>query len=106
MRRDDEQTIGLIGFLNNEETEVTVKAERAFLKELEGGCQVPIAAFCQAKGKVLHLEGMVAELDGSHVIRDEIRGEKSQAEEMGISLARRLLASGADKILERIYGEK
>jgi hydroxymethylbilane synthase len=49
---------------------------------------------------------MVAELDGSNVIRDEIRGERSEAEEIGISLARRLLASGADKILERIYGEK
>ena len=106
VRRDDEQTIDLIHFLNNEETEVTVKAERAFLKELEGGCQVPIAAFCQANGKVLHLEGMVADLDGSKVIRDEIRGERSEAEEIGIRLARRLLASGADKILERIYGEK
>ena len=106
VRRDDEQTIDLIHFLNNEETEATVKAERAFLKELEGGCQVPIAAFCQLNDKVLHLEGMVAELDGSHVIRNETRGERSEAEEIGIRLARRLLAAGADKILERIYGEK
>ena len=103
VRRDNGQAIGLIGFLNHEETEVTVKAERSFLKELEGGCQVPIAAFCQFRGKALHLEGMVAELDGSKVIRDEISGERDEAEDMGVRLARRLLASGADKILERIY---
>jgi hydroxymethylbilane synthase len=105
VRRDDEQTRGLIDFLNDDETEVTVKAERAFLKELEGGCQVPIAAFCQVEGEVLHLEGLVAELDGSHVIRDKIAGKRKEAEGIGINLARRLLASGADKILEQIYGK-
>ena len=105
VRRDNAQAIGLIEFLNHDETEVTVKAERSFLKELEGGCQVPIAAFCQVRGKALHLEGMVAELDGSKVIRDEISGERNEAEDIGVRLARRLLASGADKILERIYGK-
>jgi hydroxymethylbilane synthase len=106
VRRDDAQTIGLIDLLNDVETQVTVKAERAFLKELEGGCQVPIAAFCQVNGKGLCLEGMVAELDGSHVIRDKITGQRNEAGEIGISLARRLLSSGADKILERIYGRR
>jgi len=105
VRRDDEQTMGLIRFLNHEETEVTVRAERAFLKELEGGCQVPMAAFCRFHDGQLHLEGMVAELDGSKVIRDNITGEKSGARDLGISLARRLLASGADEILKRIYGK-
>jgi hydroxymethylbilane synthase len=105
VRQDDEQTIGLIKFLNHEETEVTVKAERAFLRELQGGCQVPMAAYCRYKGKQLHLKGMVAELDGSEVIRDELWGEKKEAEEMGITLARRLLAAGANKILEKIYGK-
>ena len=106
VRHDDEQTIGLIDFLNDEETQVTVKAERAFLKELEGGCQVPVAAFSRLNGERLDLEGMVAELDGSNVIRDKITGEKNEAEDMGIRLARRLLASGADEILERIYREQ
>ena len=105
-RRDDEETIGLIDFLNDEETRVTVKAERAFLKELEGGCQVPIAGFSRLKGGRLDLEGMVAELDGSKIIRDRIAGARNEAEDMGIRLARRLLASGADEILEKIYGEK
>jgi hydroxymethylbilane synthase len=106
VRRDDEETIGLIDFLNDEETQVTVQAERAFLKELEGGCQVPIAAFSRLSGGGLELEGMVAELDGSKIIQDKIAGARNEAEDMGIRLARRLLASGADEILEKIYGEK
>jgi hydroxymethylbilane synthase len=106
VRRDDEATINLLDFLNHKKTEVTIRAERAFLNELEGGCQVPIAAFARLNGKNLRLEGMVAELDGSKIIRDEISGEKDRAEEIGIELARRLLNSGADKILERIYGNE
>lgn len=106
VRRDDEATINLLDFLNHKKTEVTIRAERAFLNELEGGCQVPIAAFARLNGKNLRLEGMVAELDGSKIIRDEISGEKDRAEEIGIELARRLLNSGADKILKRIYGNE
>jgi hydroxymethylbilane synthase len=103
VRRDDELAVSLLEFLNHEETEVTVRAERAFLKELEGGCQVPIAAFCRFKDGMLHLAGMVAELDGSNTVRDEITGKKAQAEQIGVTLARKLLDSGADKILARIY---
>jgi hydroxymethylbilane synthase len=105
VRREDEETIGLIDFLNHKETEITVKAERAFLTELKGGCQVPLAAFCRTENGQLRLEGMVAELDGSKVLRDQMRGEESDSEEMGIALARRLLAAGAYEILERIYGK-
>ena len=106
VRRDNEQIIKLLAFLNNEQTEVTVKAERAFLKRLEGGCQVPIAAYASLNGEELHLEGLVAELDGTRFIRDEISGKKGRATEIGDSLARRLLDSGADKILARIYGKQ
>ena len=106
VRRDNEQIIKVLAFLNNEQTEVTVKAERAFLKRLEGGCQVPIAAYAGLNGEELHLEGLVAELDGTRFIRDEISGNKSRATEIGDSLARRLLDSGADKILARIYGRQ
>ena len=104
-RRDDEEVQKLLLFLNHEPTEVTVRAERAFLKELEGGCQVPIAAHGLLDGDRLILKGMVAELNGSKVIRDELIGKKDRPEDIGVSLARRLLASGADQILERIYGK-
>jgi hydroxymethylbilane synthase len=105
VRRDDEQTINLLYFLNHDPTKVTVRAERAFLKELQGGCQVPIAGFGRLNGETVRLEGMVAELDGSKLIRDGITGKKDQAEEIGVALARRLLDAGADKILARVYGE-
>jgi hydroxymethylbilane synthase len=104
VRREDSRTISWIDFLNHRETEVAVKAERAFLKEMEGGCQVPLGAFCRSENGQLHLEGMVAELDGSRVLRDRMSGTEEDAEKMGITIARRLLAAGADEILDRVYG--
>ncbi|MEE9419346.1 MAG: hydroxymethylbilane synthase, partial [Desulfatiglandaceae bacterium] len=95
VRRDNTTTIDLIRFLNHGPTEMTVRAERAFLRELEGGCQVPIAAIGRLNNEKLHLEGMVANLDGTRVLKDEIRGEKDEVEEIGIRLARRLIDSGA-----------
>ena len=106
VRCDDRKTINLLGFLNHMETEVTVRAERAFMKELEGGCQVPMAAFCRLKGKTLYLEGMLAELDGSRVIKDTITGQMTRPEQTGVTLARKLLDLGADKILANIYGHQ
>jgi len=104
VRSDDHDTIALLDFLDHEPTRVTVRAERAFLKRLEGGCQVPIAAFARLIGNELHLQGLVAELDGSGLVRDKISGTKDQAGEIGVELASRLLASGADKILSHVYG--
>ena len=104
VRRNDAQTINLLDFLNHEPTKIAVSAERAFLKELEGGCQVPIAGLARLDGNELHFEGMVAELDGTKIFKEATIGAGEQAEEIGIASARRLLASGADRILERIYG--
>ena len=106
LRQDNDGVYDILRSLNHESTEVTVRAERAFLKELEGGCQVPIAAHCRLEGEVVILHGMVAELDGSRIIKDELRGQKERPEETGIGLARRLLSSGADEILKRIYGKR
>jgi hydroxymethylbilane synthase len=103
VRRDDRTAADLLEFLNDDATAVTVRAERAFLKELEGGCQVPIAAFAQLKGNVLSIRGMVAELDGSRIISDERTGGREDAERLGIALARRLLNAGAGEILDRAY---
>jgi hydroxymethylbilane synthase len=104
IRKEDEKTRQVLHFLNHQDTELTVRAERAFLRELQGGCQVPIAAMARLSEKALHVEGMVAALDGSILLRDNITGEKAQAEEIGVRLARRLLDAGAEKILARIYG--
>lgn len=104
VRKDDRPVRELLEFLNHSETEVSVRAERAFLKELQGGCQVPIAGHGRLQGKRLVLAGMVAEIDGSRVVRDQVEGSKEGPEETGVELARRLLEAGADRILEKVYG--
>jgi len=71
---------------------------------LEGGCQVPIAGLGRMEGADLILEGLVAELDGSRVIRDEIRGPKDRPEDLGAELGKRLLSAGAEEILSKVYG--
>jgi hydroxymethylbilane synthase len=105
LRRKDRQVKSLLKFLNDEETEKTAGAERAFLKRLGGGCQVPVAGFAKLKVNTLHLEGMVAELDGSLILRKKMRGSDQKPEKLGRALAEDLLSSGADRILDRIYGE-
>jgi hydroxymethylbilane synthase len=104
VRKDDERTLEILSFLNHRPTELAVRAERAFLKRLEGGCQVPIAGFGTVEGGVITLKGMVAELDGSRIIRDEVTGPHDRPEDLGLGLAERLLESGADKILAGVYG--
>ena len=106
LRQDDTATREALQFLNHDKTEVTVRAERAFLKKLEGGCQVPIAAFSLIEGEGIRLQGLVAELDGSRIIKDEASGTKSNPEDIGTTLADKILTSGGDKILARIYGAK
>jgi hydroxymethylbilane synthase len=103
VREDDQKTQDLISFLNDPETELAARAERAFLKELQGGCQVPLAGYARVKKDCIALDGLVAELDGSVILREQRRGGKDQPEELGIALAKRLVSTGADRILEKIY---
>ena len=103
VREDKHEIIEILSFLNHKPTEFAVRAERAFLRRLEGGCQVPIAAhanFCEEK---LKLVGMVADLDGSSLVKGEAQGDAEDAEEIGTGLAEDLLERGAEKILRRIY---
>jgi hydroxymethylbilane synthase len=104
VREDDERTQNLISFLNDLETELAARAERAFLKELEGGCQVPLAGYARVEKGRLVLDGMVAELDGSVILKRKRSGERDKPEDLGLALARQLIAAGADRILEKIYG--
>lgn len=105
MRKDDKALLDLFGFLNHEPTELRVRAERALLKELEGGCQVPIAGHATIEHGRLVLRGLVAELDGSEVIEGREEGALDAPEEIGTNLARKLLDTGADAILRRVYGD-
>jgi hydroxymethylbilane synthase len=81
-----------------------VRAERALLHRLQGGCQVPIAAHATLAGSDVTLEGLVASVDGKEIIRDRVRGTVTDPESIGIQLAERLLAGGGDRILQAIYG--
>ncbi|MCF6291514.1 MAG: hydroxymethylbilane synthase [Desulfobacterales bacterium] len=107
LRRDDHELLAGLAFLNDETTAVTVAAERAFLDQLEGGCQVPIGAFCrvaeQAGKKILALSGLVASEDGREVIRLSRSGPWDQAESLGRGLADEVIAAGGREILARVY---
>jgi len=102
-RDDDAEVNALVSRMNDEETVIRTRAERAFLARLEGGCQVPIAAFATLNGDTLNLRGLVGEVDGSRILRSEISGHKNQAEALGIKLADEFLDAGGREILARLY---
>jgi hydroxymethylbilane synthase len=101
-RTGDEVVGPLLSRLDHLATRQATQAERSFLQRLEGGCQVPIAAFAEAYGDQLHLRGLVASLDGRRLVRDEIRGSASDADRMGRELAERILTAGGRAVLEEI----
>jgi len=102
-RLSDTATMALLAPLHHADTADRVIAERALNKRLEGGCQVPIACFAELEGDQLWLRGLVGEVDGSRVLTTEIRGPRTQAENLGITAAENLLAQGAGEILQAIY---
>ncbi len=104
-REGDQAVIDLIAPLNHTETALRVGAERALNNRLEGGCQVPIASYALLEGDQIYLRGLVGAVDGSNIIRKEIRGAASDGEALGVEVAEQLLASGADKILQALYDE-
>lgn len=103
-RISDTDTIALLQPLHHALTAEQVVAERAVNRTLEGGCQVPIGCFAVHQGENLWLRALVAAPDGSQLIEDESTGPAADGEQMGIELAKRLLAAGADKILAEVYG--
>ncbi len=105
-RMDDSETLALLAPLNHEPTATRVLAERALNRRLEGGCQVPIGCYAELQGDQVWLRGLVGRPDGTKVLRDEITGPASDAEALGIQLADRLLAAGADTILAEVYAER
>jgi hydroxymethylbilane synthase len=102
VRTGDNKTRALIEPLDHPATRQATQSERAFLRRLEGGCQVPIGAYAEVHGEQLHLRGLVAALDGSCLVRDEIRGPADGGDELGVELAERVLAAGGERILEGV----
>ena len=102
LRKDDVRTTAAVAGLNHPETQAVVRGERAFLNRLEGGCQVPIAAHGDLKNGDFSLQGLVANLDGSVIVRDRFSGPAAESEKIGITLAERLLSMGAKEILDEL----
>jgi hydroxymethylbilane synthase len=106
-RAGDRRILTLIGGLAHGETERGTAAERALLRRLEGGCQIPIGAY----GRIaldehglsrLHLEALVGSLDGAKIVRGRVEGAPAEAELLGTRLAEELLSRGAQAILSEI----
>ncbi len=89
--------------VNHEASAIGVKAERALLKRLGGGCQVPVGAVTSLDGD-LSLRAVILSPDGGTRIDAEVRGRPRDAEEMGIAAAEELLRKGGEEILEKVYG--
>lgn len=105
VRQEDPRIAPLVATLDDPATRTVVAGERAFLKRLEGGCQVPIAAHGSLSGAVFSLTGLVAEVDGRTLIRQTLSGSAAAPETVGVHLAEHLLALGAKEILDKLKQE-
>lgn len=104
-RGDDEEVLSLLEAISDPESRDRALAERSFLRELEGGCQVPIGVNTHIEADNLTLTGMVASLDGQQLIKDTLTRSRSEAELLGQDLAQRLRDRGAKTILDAIFAE-
>jgi hydroxymethylbilane synthase len=105
-RSGDETVHSLIRFLADADTTACVLAERALNRRLQGGCQVPIAAYAELQQGQLYLRGLVGSVDGKQVLTTSQLGDRASAEIMGIRAAEHLLEQGAGAILSAVYGHE
>ncbi|MCF8108903.1 MAG: hydroxymethylbilane synthase [Desulfohalobiaceae bacterium] len=101
-KRDNQELARLLAVLDHEPSGITTRAERAFLRELEGSCQVPLGAFAELKDGSIHLSGFVSDLSGQSLIRKSGTGDVHTPEALGRDVARRIIAAGGREILDRV----
>lgn len=104
-RAGDDEILKILKVLEHEPTAYRCYAERAFLRELEGGCQVPIGVSTVIEGDALTLTGVVASLDGQRLVKNKVQGSVSDAEHLGTQLAHQLRSEGAQPILDEITAQ-
>jgi hydroxymethylbilane synthase len=104
-RQGDIEILNLLKVLEHAESRDRALAERSFLRELEGGCQVPIGVNTKIEGDTLTITGMVASLDGKRLIKDTLSANRTEAENLGKQLADRLRQQGAQEILAEIFAQ-
>jgi len=102
-RGDDAELLSLLKAIEHPETRDRCLAERSFLRELEGGCQVPIGVNTVIDGDNLTLTGIVASVDGQKLAKDTVTGAAQDAEQLGKELAQILRKQGAQEILDEIF---
>lgn len=98
-RSDDEFALETTRKLDHRETRLACLAERAFLRGLGGGCQLPIAGHAHFEGELLKLDGLVARPDGTKRLQESLSGPPEQAEQIGAALAATLIEQGATTLL-------
>jgi hydroxymethylbilane synthase len=101
-RIGDTEIEAIMAKLNHIETWEAIVAERKFLAELQGGCQVPLGCFSEIENKKLTLHGFVASVDGKQYIRESISGELKDGALLGMKLAEKMQEKGATEILNKI----
>jgi hydroxymethylbilane synthase len=106
LRIADSELLEGMQFLHNETTATAVAAERAFLLRLEGGCQVPIGGFATVSGDTIRLTGLIASIDGTTILKEELSGSAADAAKIGVALADTLLAAGGKAILDDVYANE
>ena len=101
-RANDGEILEILAFLNDAESVQNSTAERAFLAAVEGGCQVPVGVYAETKENQLHVEAVIASVDGKRLIRDSITGPSMDADKLGSALAQRLLDAGGRQIMQEL----
>lgn len=101
-RQDDAEVLSVLEFLNDNDTIAAVTAERAYLREVQGGCQVPVGVYGKVNGDQLLLEATILKVDGTREVREKICGGCAEAEKLGIKLAQKMLAAGGKEILDEL----
>jgi len=104
IREGDAATREHLEFLNDAAARAATTCERALLNRLGGGCQVPIGAFAERRNRKLHIDAIVAEPDGSRLLRESLDGDLSDPEQLGNDVGETLLSRGGDEILQAVYG--
>lgn len=104
-REKDSEIIDLLKTLEHTPSSLSIRAERAFLKTLEGGCQVPLGALGELRGEEVFLRGFIGDLKGEKWVRGELAGPAKNPEKIGLDLAKQLASQGGKAILEEIRNQ-
>lgn len=106
IREEDEMLSKLLAPLASPSSTITTTAERTFLHELEGGCQIPVGAYARIERDRFIMDGMIGSLDGKNIVRGKTEGLPDEGTGLAIQLAQTLLKSGGKNILESIRSKK